>query len=490
MSILTFSMQLVKANSKSKETEFRWRNNDYIRENGILPYQNCNASDHSVSVSPIKFLLDKTWDIFILASSVWGKSDISGEPKEISKIEILLYGKHFNKSCDECCGGFSHCVFGYGSVSDSALVKLLESVKIECSSVSNIKFQNGIFKVIKQPDKIGDPRQLPGIVAVTIECPVQTIDMDQFLKQDTKFSISLKFSNSNFTSNVIKIPLCYDHVHKADDIVIITEPFYGINNMEDRSMRKFWHGEPKYEGYNLFDQFIIYYSKIVRAGILINDVRNDMESHLQKYKGIKNIRYRKNWGNMLKIEGSDEFNSWEIELIADTTGMWEQRFRAKYFICAHSADEYVQVTIDNKTIADVVRQINSSLISAMEIPVVTSTFKRPMNQKLNVLQRWNKRFGSVPDQLQLTDSHHTPMGNPRHITYYFVHWINGPNEHFQKYVNYTETPSYHVNVLHLMGLTRDKKALGNTYFSYVNLMANRLQRELVDFKLTNEYQEV
>ena len=43
---------------------------------------------------------------------------------------------------------------------------------------------------------------------------------------------------------------------------MITEPLYGISSKHPRA-EQFWLGSPKYEGYTLLDQFILYHSEVM-----------------------------------------------------------------------------------------------------------------------------------------------------------------------------------------------------------------------------------
>jgi len=63
----------------------RWRNNNYVIADGILPYQRCNSSDFYPGAVPIisTFTINNIiHDLFISAVSTWGISKSNGEPEK------------------------------------------------------------------------------------------------------------------------------------------------------------------------------------------------------------------------------------------------------------------------------------------------------------------------------------------------------------------------------------------------------------------------
>ena len=62
-------------------------------------------------------------------------------------------------------------------------------------------------------------RSVPVIVVPYIECPLSSLNIEEFLKNDRKFPVSLSFHSNSTLNTIIKVDFCYEHVKNVDDVV-------------------------------------------------------------------------------------------------------------------------------------------------------------------------------------------------------------------------------------------------------------------------------
>ena len=261
----------------------RWRNNYYVRDGGILPYQFCNAAIFSKSATRLVSLVIETFDVLFLASSVWGTSADNGEPIRINSIELMAYIKKSRSVFNACCGGHAFIHSNYART-------VMDRVRATCFlSSSNgtmlVRESHCIWNYSKPTSKIPYKElKHPGVMS--LHCPLNLItgthNFDRFVLSD-RLKLSIVFE-SKFAAKPtsIDVDLCYEHIDKADELVVITEPIYGFKNQHVFA-KQFWNGDPQYERHNLLDAFIVYHTKVMGARVHINALHRDADEIMAKY---------------------------------------------------------------------------------------------------------------------------------------------------------------------------------------------------------------
>ena len=259
----------------------RWRTNNYIRDDGILPYQICNAAKFSKSATQLISTTIESFDVLFLASSVWGASADNGEPLSVKSIELMAYIKKSGSAFDACCGGHtfihSHHVH--------TLMDRVGAICVLSVDTKLIQSSNGIWNYSAPTTKIPYKElKHPGVVS--LHCPVDLIagthSFDRFVGSDRlKLSIFLESIYPVNNNASIDVDLCYEHVDKADDLVVITEPIYGFKNHHVFA-RQFWNGDPPYERHSLLDAYIVYHTKVMGARVYINALHREADELMAK----------------------------------------------------------------------------------------------------------------------------------------------------------------------------------------------------------------
>ena len=93
--------------------------------------------------------------------------------------------------------------------------------------------------------------------------------------------------------------------------------------------------------------------------------------HLIRYRDRVNVVYRPSWHKLLPKGQKtllDDEASLVLETLAYTQGHWENRFRAKYAMVVHSADNYAMCAVANKTLSQCLGELDHNNISAIMVP--------------------------------------------------------------------------------------------------------------------------
>ena len=197
----------------------RWRNNQYIRDDGILPYQMCDAAAQFLKSDQVVLNVDNL-DIIIFAASVWGKSADTGEPKRVEDIELAVFPKREGSNFDACCGGhaFTHINFA-----DTIIHQVLVTCVLSTAANEVVTKSRGFWNYT-------DPTYIPvGTImhpaVMSLHCPVDlqsgSSSFDKFIASDRlKLSILLESPSASASAAranaSLDIPLCYEHVVAAD----------------------------------------------------------------------------------------------------------------------------------------------------------------------------------------------------------------------------------------------------------------------------------
>lgn len=275
--------QLVSSDNIVGDTK-RWRNNQYIRNDNILPYQMCDAATQfSRSDSVLLNINVDNFDFLILAASVWGKSVETGEPKSIENIELAVFPSRAGANFDLCCGGhaFTHVVFA-----NTIMQQVLATCVLSTATNETVKTTAGIWNYTVPTYIPVGTIEHPGVMS--LRCPLDlnsgSGSFDAFMASDQlKLTIVLETlsSKSRQANASLDIHLCYEHVGAVEEVVVITEPIYGLKNHHVFA-KQFWYGEPRYVGHTLLDAYILFHAKVMGAGVHINALHGEADAIMEK----------------------------------------------------------------------------------------------------------------------------------------------------------------------------------------------------------------
>jgi len=477
----------------------RWRGNNYVRDDGILPYQRCNASDFYPGAAHIYssfWYNNGQFTLVNTAATVWGESDETGKPISLKGVDLLVYFKRSNKGCKRNVG--VHCII------EPETHPQVICAYTDPKTKMHVKV-DGIIKDVlgTQPKQMLDlfkddfkPKDLP---STTIHCPFT--DVNWILQSGVgsqALTIELYVGDDKSASYV---DLCYEHVEKPDELVVCMQPAFSFHEVGNQ----FWDGEPPYRYGNLLDFFLIWHHDIHGARIVVNDFVDEAKTYMHKNYRNYNVKYRSDW-NMPWLR---DFDSYDHEDLCETTCFWENRFRAKWFQIVHAVDNFVlprkqganthtqthkhththsltktriyshifTLTYAGMTVVDIIRTLDAKNISAISVPIVEAYSNQTNGEELgNVLLRWNF-LGDDREH----KSQHTPIGNPRHISWSGVHWLSGVLPTFTNYLDYEASLSDVVGLqtIHILALARPKlnKREGRKV-AYYDQLAQRLENLL------------
>jgi hypothetical protein len=409
----------------------RWRGNQYIQEEGLLPYQRCNSNNGWLGAEKVSHSFkyqSKTYDLVSTAASVWGNSDIYGKPTELRCIEILAYFTARGREC--MIDPDKHCAVPH--------LDPLPPIKCSYSLDNNIYREvNGIlvypplFGVgmshlgrMKNDSYYTDNKQYKSDQSgirpiVTIQCPINNVtwlmssdkmDIEVTIgdmkdtkmadggstgntikaKQDhrslrwreyhrrgnattTKF---LTFVNNAFKDNAMTIDLCYIHVNQPAEAVVCTEPHFGYDRRNS-----FWSGDPPFaRQYTLLDQFLVYHVDVMKVKVQYQDAYKDSYHAIKPYVDHNDHNHHHNNNNRKdpKIfyrlgwrELGASFKTkykYDFESYAETSCYFEHRLDSKWAVTLHAVDNFFLPGQQGETLASMVGKLDADICS-MSIPI-------------------------------------------------------------------------------------------------------------------------
>ena len=95
--------------AKEQHSDSRWRANNYVHEDGILPFQLCGASSAYPGAprGTATFIHgNRRYRVVVTAASVWGESQSNGQPKRADHVEFLAF---FSEELTSCLHVWGHC---------------------------------------------------------------------------------------------------------------------------------------------------------------------------------------------------------------------------------------------------------------------------------------------------------------------------------------------------------------------------------------------
>ncbi len=204
-----------------------------------------------------------------------------------------------------------------------------------------------------------------------------------------------------------------------------------------------------------------------------------------KYNNKNEIKYRSGWNysNIHNTVGSSL--KYLFEVFAENTCIWENRFRSKYFIILHAMDNYILPVKSEHTLQNVVRELESNYknVSGFLVPIINAYTSKNISSAAveytgkNILLRFNR----LSSDFIFGDARHTPIGNPRHISGTWVHWLPFVNPSFNRlFYCKASRVKLQVHTVHIMGIERSEfNQIGKGYNDeWYNELANKLQSEI------------
>jgi len=204
----------------------------------------------------------------------------------------------------------------------------------------------------------------------------------------------------------------------------------------------------------------------------------------RKYNHNPAIKFRSGW-NYSNIHKTDSSFKYLFEVFAENTCMWENRFRSKYFIILHAMDNYALPVQRNHTLQDVVRELETNYkdVSGLLVPIINAFTSKNITLATeyvgnNILLRFNR----LSSDFNFKDARHTPMGNPRHISGTWVHWLPFVNPSFKTLLHCKAARTrLQLHTVHIMGIERPQfNVIGaGSNDEWYNELANKLQTEIL-----------
>ncbi len=398
-----------KRNSECEQASGRWDENQYLHEDGILPWQRCGATDFTPGSKPLETTFmhdDRLHSIVLTAASVWGTSDAAtGEPISMQRVEFLMFMKVAGKRCQRDSG--NHCCYNpKGNLPH-----------VECR-ILNDSWIKGYVMVTPRYRDLKHERKMDACTAVfTMECPYPYARLLSFNDVST---VQLRIGKDR---SILGIDLCYQLVKKIFPLTICTEPLHKFN-----MTNAFWSGHPqKFPlSQNLMDYFMKHHiQSLGGVRIVIYDVMDSLRGIALKYKDYVEegtVAYRSHvaahMGTTFEVGIGDMHSSaysWAFEPLMESTCMWEHRLNTKMTMILHSPDNYL-IPNHYRNFSDFICSIK---FSSVVVPTVQA-FTPPGERRIaaNILKQWN----ILGQDFEFGNGRHTPMANPRHIIYNYVHW--------------------------------------------------------------------
>ena len=435
----------------------RWRGNNYIDHDGILPYQRCNSLHQSIGATKIFYefsVHNRRYYAVNTAVSVWGSSDIDGKPTSINSIEMLVYYRHADLSadCERDLGW--HCKIPTKTTKSKKSID--DDYSAWChymdANQSRFSIKGKLSTTASNAPYSGDILEANLIrPTASIICPITNLailENDHFFvnvsihdDDDTHINDFEKYS----PTDVMSVDICYQHIESPSSVVICTEPHFGF---ELNHKNSFWYGKPPFHNgsYNLLDTFLKYHIDLHDTKVVYNDLLRQsfpaIKTYLNEWKYKDKVYYRDNWRIRYGHHGSKGHlieDIYDYEQLCETTCHFEHRLDAAWFIILHAVDNYILPKHYGDTLKNVVDRLDENEITTALIPVnfPIGIDSIDVSEKYNILQRYP--FLDMTEGY-IMDSRFTPLGNPRRCSWSVVHDISVYTQFYdpEKCLNATE----------------------------------------------------
>ena len=192
--------------------------------------------------------------------------------------------------------------------------------------------------------------------------------------------------------------------------------------------------------------------------VVFNDFLEDTKRYVDPHRENGKVLYRGNWADLsqFKVMG---LNDWEnsrvgsylIESLAENTCHWENRIRARWIFIVHAVDNFAVPTRFGEFLFDVAKRLNSSEVSAVAVPTVHILMPKSTENEKGLLSRWSV----LGKEFIFGDKRHTPIFNPRHVSWSWIHYVVGLMPTFNRYIPMEEAVgALGLHTGHIMGLSR------------------------------------
>jgi hypothetical protein len=286
-----------------------WRGNNYVRDNGILPYIACrNGADwprttarfnHTSRFNNTNF--EDTYEMLLLGASMYGETEEIGRPVRIDTVEMMMHVR-----CTTC--GPKRTVGGTPFEWSDARIGLIEfdctfsapshSPIVTRGLASNLSltmpFNATDVDVLEQlglhQGNFGGVAKRDRTMGAAVVCPAPTSDEwyaadawpDQFTVALTpRVPVVLGPSTKDKHHKWMAMEVCYDHVDFASYIVACTQPWHGWQ----RGVRN-----KKFEGplgtcHNYVDEYINHHRNVGYGHIYVyaeDNYTNPMQRYIDE----------------------------------------------------------------------------------------------------------------------------------------------------------------------------------------------------------------
>lgn len=421
-------------NSRSRQ---RWRGNKYVSRDGILPYQRCGVNSTSLGPRPLHAAYsaaNKTYDLVVLAASVWGNAHDGSVPPNLDTVEFLAFDLLRGQPCDLDKG--RHCMTAMNAEHAQHVGQ------VECKFVlgSSSSTTVGLIR----------PPTMDGFNAFVIACPFPSRPHSAGSVPD-EWIVTLSMGGAT-----IPVDICYDHVDRPLEVVACTEPAYGYNRSS-----KFWGGEPRFAAnHTMVDAFLTYHTKMMDTHVRFNDLDDGFFDAVKTYTLDGHVSYRSGWKlDSMPCSNADtpSSRSLALEVLAYGTCHWEFRYRARWAIVLHAVDNFV-APMQDISLAQALRRASVDNISSMHVPIAEGFSQ---DNSLAVGANILLRYPVLGPDNSFGNTRHTPIIDPRHVETVWVHWayeLRPTND--QPRIRLGPEEALHalqLHTLHIMAMTRPER---------------------------------
>jgi len=446
--------------------EERWRGNQYIRANGILPYGLCGSGsdEREPGVELTAVTGGKGWAFTTLAANAWGESDEKGKPVRGDHIQVLMYyQKKGGRPCHKMDRNpYMHCVMP------------LKEFDFECR-IGLGEWQ----QAWRRPDRsLKDQTVAQDILHCNLTNGVAEL-RDKF---GVEFRVRDPADGSLVGKSTIKLDVCYMHVKKTWPLAICTEPMYGLKRDS-----KFWFNHPwqRNNTFSVLDEFVTYHI-MQGVKVQVHDHDGSLNISMSRYRNNPAVAYRRGWSlpaiTFPAVLANSKATAYESH--AETACMWEHRFRAKWIQILHSADNFAFPLKPGVLISDLARNLDPRHIHNVNVPACTpSSNPAPPRPATSLIEK----FSLMPHLLMCLygKERSTPFGDPRAFDSTNVHWFTAPRPGFnisksmKTFGTKWAIKEMGYFTMHIMGLGRTQldQHIGPTNFKW-SFLHRMLQKNL------------
>ena len=421
----------------------RWRGNQYVRDDGILPWRMCMSDSPEYRPKAWEWGREVAWKgkrlgFSILAASVWGDSDDSGKPTAASNVSLLIFYQNWQDMCQRMNpASHVHCVLpsGLGLMFDC---KVGGGEWRRATRISRTRNKTAPFWT-------GDPM----IATDTIYC-----DIDNGLSElKDKIQVSLRVYGDDaatepLTQREAQVDVCYTHVNQTWPVAVCTEPMFGFE-----AHSKFWYGNAaaNSSGHSLIDEFIVAHT-MQGAKVNMHAFDDSLAAPMRKYAGNPSVAYRPGWdlpemyNATPKVKGG--YLAYEAQAL--TACFWEHRTSAKWVQIMNADNMAHPFDYPKRTMGQLAHEADTGAMSEVYVPTANGATPRDFITPPKVIPHQYSLIGRTVKKRQ-----YTPLGDPRAFDAINIHWFKAPRRNYRGTRDWAySVQKLRYRVMHMMGLSR------------------------------------